>query len=81
MLCKDGYELNGSKLCTPSNCSSVTNNNCTNCASGYYLENNLCNQIPANCLISDFNHTTGVCVSCINTFYEVLNGECWPKNC
>lgn len=77
--CLHNYTVNADGLCEVSNCEppSLT---CTTCATGYYLSNGICLQIPSNCDIPSYN-ATDKCTQCTSVFYSLKNGKCLPAEC
>ncbi|BFU23647.1 protein kinase domain containing protein [Entamoeba histolytica] len=71
-------------LCLSDNCKNYTDGVCTDCSSGYYLNNSLCKScstLDSNCQSCSTN--SAVCLVCKNKYYPNGSGcsTCASKNC
>lgn len=78
--CKSGFYLSNSSCLTQSisNCATFLNNvnQCSSCANGYALLNNVCYLVPAKCVKIALSGETTICSECVRGFYPDTNGVC-----
>ena len=65
------------------NCEVYSDKNCTKCANGFILRNNLCLAAADNCEIVDQN--SGVCKKCVSNSslvgYKCISNKIFSENC